>query len=97
MCGSIAPTRRASKVRDAGGSVVTEPFDFMDAGRMAAFTDPEGAAISALAGEGAQGRASRQRPRLIEFQWLNTRDLEGARSFYGSVFGWQTLDHGRRG
>ena len=33
----------ASKVRDAGGSVVMEPFDVMDAGRMAVFTDPEGA------------------------------------------------------
>src|SRR5918999_5903501 len=35
----------ASKVRDAGGGVVTEPFDFMDASRMAVFTDPEGAAF----------------------------------------------------
>src|SRR3954449_12094806 len=35
----------ASKVRAAGGSVVTEPFDVMDAGRMAVFTDPEGAAF----------------------------------------------------
>src|SRR5918911_561015 len=32
----------ASKVRDAGGSVLMEPFDFMDACRMAVFTDPEG-------------------------------------------------------
>jgi uncharacterized protein len=35
----------ASKVRDAGGGVVVEPFDFMDACRMALFTDPEGAAF----------------------------------------------------
>ena len=33
----------AAKVREAGGSVVTEPFDVMDFGRMAVFTDPEGA------------------------------------------------------
>jgi predicted enzyme related to lactoylglutathione lyase len=31
----------ASKVRDAGGAVVVEPFDFMDACRMAVLTDPE--------------------------------------------------------
>src|SRR5688572_17401658 len=37
----------ASKVRDAGGGVVMEPFDVMDAGRMAVFTDPEGAAFCA--------------------------------------------------
>jgi hypothetical protein len=35
----------AEKVREAGGSVVMEPFDVMDAGRMAVFTDPEGAAL----------------------------------------------------
>ncbi|MGH9260878.1 MAG: VOC family protein, partial [Acidimicrobiales bacterium] len=35
----------ASKVRDAGGGVVTEPFDVMAFGRMAVFTDPEGAAF----------------------------------------------------
>src|SRR3954451_11461850 len=33
----------AEKVRAAGGNVVMEPFDVMDAGRMAVFTDPEGA------------------------------------------------------
>ena len=30
----------ATKVREAGGAVVTEPFDFMNASRTAAFTDP---------------------------------------------------------
>ena len=33
----------AAKVREAGGSVVMEPFDVMDAGRMAVFTEPDGA------------------------------------------------------
>jgi predicted enzyme related to lactoylglutathione lyase len=27
----------------------------------------------------------------LVFNGLNTRDLEGAKSFYGSVFGWRTL------
>jgi uncharacterized protein len=27
----------------------------------------------------------------LNFNGLNTRDVEAARSFYGSVFGWQTL------
>src|SRR5437588_5211096 len=31
----------ASKVQDAGGRVVVEPFDVMTAGRMAVCTDPE--------------------------------------------------------
>ena len=33
----------AARAHAAGGSVVTEPFDVMDAGRMAVLTDPEGA------------------------------------------------------
>jgi uncharacterized protein len=33
----------AAKAREAGGTVVSEPFDVIDAGRMAVITDPEGA------------------------------------------------------
>src|SRR4029077_2803039 len=32
-----------TKARAAGGQVVSEPFDVMDAGRMAVLADPEGA------------------------------------------------------
>ena len=35
----------AGRVRDAGGTVLVEPMDVMDAGRMAFFMDPGGAAI----------------------------------------------------
>ena len=35
----------AAKVREAGGAVVVEPFDVLDAGRMAVVTDTEGAAF----------------------------------------------------
>src|SRR5437016_5103428 len=35
----------AIKARDAGGAVAMEPFDVMDAGRMAVLIDPEGAAF----------------------------------------------------
>ena len=58
----------AAKVRDAGGSVVMEPFDVMDAGRMAVFADPEGAAFCVWQAKRAQGRAGRQRARLAELQ-----------------------------
>src|SRR4051812_28797249 len=33
----------AARVRDAGGTVVSEPFDIFEAGRMAVFADTEGA------------------------------------------------------
>src|SRR5437763_12512270 len=82
----------AAKVRDAGGSVVTEPFDVMDAGRMAVFTDPEGAAFSVWQAGRHKGSRIVNEPGAVVFNGLNTRDPEGAKSFYGAVFGWDTVD-----
>jgi uncharacterized protein len=84
----------ASKVRDAGGGVVAEPFDFLNACRMAVFTDPEGAAFSVWEARGHKGARLVNDPGAVVFNGLNTRDVEGARSFYGSVFGWQTAGIG---
>jgi predicted enzyme related to lactoylglutathione lyase len=84
----------ASKVRDAGGGVVVEPFDVMDAGRMAVFTDPEGAAFCVWQAKKHQGAQVVNEHGSLNFNGLATRDIEGAKSFYSSVFGWTTLDLG---
>jgi uncharacterized protein len=81
----------ASKVRAAGGAVVMEPFDVMDAGRMAVLTDPEGAAFCAWQAKENKGARIVNEPGSLNFNGLNTRDVQGAKSFYGSVFGWTTL------
>ena len=81
----------ASKVVDAGGSVITDPFDVMDSGRMAVFTDPGGAAFCVWQAKEHRGAKIVNEPGSLNFNNLNTRDPEGAKSFYGSVFGWQTL------
>ena len=81
----------ASEVRAAGGAVVMEPFDVMDAGRMAFLTDPEGAAFCAWQAKENKGAGIVNEPGSLNFNGLNTRDIEGAKSFYGSVFGWTTL------
>jgi predicted enzyme related to lactoylglutathione lyase len=81
----------ASKVKAAGGSVVTEPFDVMDAGRMAVFTDPEGAAFCVWQANQHKGARIVNEPGSLNFNGLNTRDVESAKSFYRSVFGWETL------
>jgi uncharacterized protein len=87
----------ASKVRSAGGRVVTEPFDVTEAGRMAVFTDPEGAAFCVWQAKRHKGARIVNEPGSLNFNGLNTRDAAGAKSFYGSVFGWQTLDLGGAG
>ena len=82
----------ASKVRDAGGGVVTEPLDVApEAGRMAAFTDPEGAEFRVWQAKENKGAQLVNEPGSLNLNGLNTRDVEGAKSFYGSVFGWRTL------
>ena len=53
----------AAKVATAGGTVVSEPFDVFDSGRMAVFADPQGAAFSRLAAQPAPRLAGRQRAR----------------------------------
>ena len=84
----------ASKVRAARGSVAIKPFDVMDAGRMALFSDPEGAAFWIWQAKAHKGARIVNEHGSLNFNGLNTRDTKGAKSFYGSVFGWQTLDVG---
>jgi predicted enzyme related to lactoylglutathione lyase len=81
----------ASKVREAGGGVVMEPFDVMAFGRMAVFTDPEGAAFCVWQAKEHRGARVVNEEGSLNFNGLGTRDVEGAKSFYGSVFGWTTL------
>jgi predicted enzyme related to lactoylglutathione lyase len=84
----------AATARDAGGNSVMEPFDVMDAGRMAVLADPEGAAFCVWQAKGHEGARIVNEPGSLNFNGLNTRDPEGAKAFYGSVFGWRTLDVG---
>jgi uncharacterized protein len=81
----------ASKVLDAGGQALTDPFDVMDAGRMAVFADPERAVFCVWQAKANKGAQIVNEAGSLNFNGLNTRDLEGAKSFYGSVLGWRTL------
>jgi predicted enzyme related to lactoylglutathione lyase len=84
----------ADKVRDAGGSVLTEPFDVMDAGRMGVFADPEGAVFCVWQPRQHKGARIVNEHGSLNFNTLNTRDPENAKAFYGAVFGWGVLDLG---
>lgn len=87
----------AAKVVEAGGRVVTAPFDVAEAGRMAVCTDPEGAAFCLWQAGQHRGSQIVNEPGSVNFNSLNTRDVARAKSFYGSVFGWETLDLGGAG
>ncbi|MGA9316293.1 MAG: VOC family protein [Solirubrobacteraceae bacterium] len=80
-----------AKARDAGGRVVADAFDVFDAGRMAVLTDPEGAAFCVWQAKQHKGAQIVNEPGSLNFNGLNTRDAQGAQSFYGSLFGWEAL------
>jgi predicted enzyme related to lactoylglutathione lyase len=81
----------ATRVREAGGNVMMEPFDVMNAGRMAVFTDPEGAMFCVWQAKDHKGAKIVNEHGSLNFNGLNTRDSEAAKPFYRSVFGWEVL------
>ncbi|HEY5454398.1 MAG TPA: VOC family protein [Acidothermaceae bacterium] len=84
----------AAKARAAGGTVLSEPFDVMDAGRMAMLADTEGAAFCVWQARRHKGARIVNEAGSLNFNVLSCRDLEAAKRFYGAVFGWAALDLG---
>lgn len=78
----------ASKVKGAGGSVVVEPMDVMDLGRMAFFTDPAGAVFGVWQPIGFSGADLVNEPNSLCWNEVLTRDAAASKPFYTSVFGW---------
>jgi predicted enzyme related to lactoylglutathione lyase len=84
----------AAKVTDAGGSVVIEPFDLLDAGRMAVLSDPSGAVFCVWQAKEHRGAQLVNEPGAWAMSQLNTRDPEAVKAFYGAMFGWSTEEFG---
>ena len=80
----------AARVTDAGGSVVTAPFDVPGAGRTAVLADPAGAEFAVWQPDGHKGAQRVNEPAAWAMSALSTPDLDGAKAFYGNVFGWET-------
>jgi uncharacterized protein len=79
----------AQKVRDAGGTVLLDPFEILGgAGRMAVCQDTEGAVFSLFEPSGHNGAELVNEIGAWTWNNLMTRDLDKAKDFYGKVFGW---------
>jgi uncharacterized protein len=87
------------KVRDAGGTVITEPMEVLDLGTMAVFADPTGAVFGVWQPGTFEGAGVVNEPGSLTWNELNTRDVAGAEEFYGAVFDWtfETEDMGAAG
>jgi uncharacterized protein len=78
----------AAKVRETGGSVLAEPMDVLDLGRMAVFMDTAGATFGIWQPGTFVGAEIVNEPNAIVWNEINTRDIEASKAFYGQVFGW---------
>lgn len=78
----------AKAVKEAGGRIIAEPFDVMNAGRMAVFQDPSGAFISVWQSGEHKGAELMDEAGAVCWNELATRDIEAAKTFYKKVFGW---------
>ena len=78
----------ADKVKAAGGSVVVEPMDVMELGRMAFFADPAGAVFGVWQPKAFAGADVVNEPNSLCWNEVLTRDPEAGRAFYPSIFGW---------
>lgn len=84
----------AAAAEAAGATIVNPPADVFDAGRMAAFLDPEGARIAVWQPGRHRGALAVNEHGGVVFNDLHTRDVDRAAEFYGAVFGWEVLELG---
>jgi predicted enzyme related to lactoylglutathione lyase len=78
-----------SRVAGAGGALVIGPLDAGSDGRLAVVTDPAGVAFGVWQPGERFGAELVNEPGTWAMSALHTPSPERARSFYGSVFGWQ--------
>jgi uncharacterized protein len=79
----------AEAATEAGGSVILEPFDSLDGGRIAIVGDPAGAALGVWQLGEHRGAEIVNEPGAWAMSLLSTPDTDAAKTFYGAVFGWQ--------
>jgi predicted enzyme related to lactoylglutathione lyase len=84
----------AERVTAEGGQVLVPAMDVLDAGRMAVFMDPAGAVFSVWQPNQHPGAQLVNEPGTWSWNELITTDVEGAKAFYGAVFGWGSETHG---
>jgi predicted enzyme related to lactoylglutathione lyase len=78
-----------AKAKELGGTVLREPMDVMDAGRMAVVADPTGAVFCVWQAKEHIGAEVVNEPYSLTWNELITPDVDAAASFYAGLFGWK--------
>jgi uncharacterized protein len=80
----------AARANELGGAAVfREPFDVLDAGRVAAIRDPSGAIVSLWQPRSRIGATLVNDVGALCWNELATSDVERAKSFFGELLGWE--------
>jgi predicted enzyme related to lactoylglutathione lyase len=79
----------AAKAAELGATIVAEPFDVLEAGRMAVIQDPTGAFFCVWEPRDHIGAGIVNGPGALTLSQLNTGDPERALEFYSGLFGWR--------
>jgi predicted enzyme related to lactoylglutathione lyase len=82
----------AAKAKTLGGTVLMEPFDVMEHGRMAVITDPQGATFCVWQAKKHIGATVIGEPNSLGWTQLNAKDTGVAKKFYTELIGWKTQD-----
>jgi uncharacterized protein len=78
----------AARAAELGGTVISPPFEVMDAGRMAVLQDPTGAVFAVWQPKQSIGAQLVNDVGALTMNQLNTTDPDAAQAFYGALFGW---------
>jgi len=78
----------AQKAKDAGATLMKEPFDVMTVGRMAVVQDPTGAVFALWQAGTNKGAGITNVPNSFCWNELGTPDTTKAGDFYTNLFGW---------
>jgi uncharacterized protein len=78
----------ATKAKELGATLLKEPFDVMDVGRMAVVQDPTGAVFALWQAGTHKGAAVVNVPNSFCWNELATPDVAKAGDFYSGLFGW---------
>ena len=84
---------QSAKVAEvAGATIVVEPFDVMEFGRMAVICDPTGAIFCMWQPRATQGVQVVNEDGSKSWMELLTKEPAAAKTFYSEVFGWEPTD-----
>ena len=82
----------AARAAELGATMLAPPFDVFDAGRMAAFADPQGAVLSVWQAKENIGAGLVNAVGALTWNDLVTPDVEASAAFYSALFGWQITE-----